>query len=129
MKLLSYMKDGGPESKVSGYWLVEIKSLFSVVLLHFYNGSREAYHNHAFDALSVVLKGELEENLLHGKVNTYTPGKVIYTARSVFHRVVSKGDTWVLSVRGPWSKTWKEFLPGLNKFVTLTNGRKILEEK
>ena len=49
MKLFKYMKDGGPESTVWGYFLIEIKSLFTIVLLHFKNGSREAYHNHAFN--------------------------------------------------------------------------------
>lgn len=42
------------------------------------------------------------------------------------HKVMSQGDTFVLSLRGPWADTWKEFLPGLNRFITLTHGRKIV---
>lgn len=31
---------------------------------------------------------------------------------------------WVLTFRGPWVDTWKEYLPKLKEFVTLTHGRK-----
>mgnify|MGYP001575993171 CR=1 FL=1 len=57
MKLFYYGKDGGPESHVWGFWLIEAKSLFSIVLLRFENGTREAYHSHAFNSLSWVLRG------------------------------------------------------------------------
>jgi hypothetical protein len=127
MKLFSFSKDGGLESKVNGFFLVEIKSLFSVVLLHFSDGSRDAYHNHAFNAISWVFHGKLVENMLSGKVNEYSLGvKPIYTPRSAFHKVVSQGDTWVLSFRGPWVDSWKEFIPEAKKFITLTHGRKVV---
>lgn len=133
MKFCKIAKDGGPESKVWGYFLFEIKSLFSIVLLRFEDGSREAYHNHAFNAVSWVLKGHLEE--IHHPVNpdAYPPYHVDYhypsvtpviTLRSTMHKVVSHGRTWVLSIRGPWSKTWKEVVDG--KEMTLTNGRKVV---
>lgn len=130
MKLLKYMKDGGKESRVAGFFFVEIKSLFSIVLLHFYPGSREAYHSHAFNAVSWVLRGKLQENLLKGPVSKaeYIPSwRRIFTGRSDFHKVVSVGHTWVLSFRGPWANTWWEFLPQENRFQTLTHGRKVVE--
>ena len=128
MKLLSYEKDGGPESKSWGLFLVEIKSLFSVVLLHFHPGARDAYHSHAFHAVSWVLRGKLVENMLDGKVNTYTPGiRPVVTLRSSFHKVVSVGDTWAITFRGPWISRWREFLPVKGKFITLTHGRKVVE--
>ena len=127
MKFFKHMKDGGPESKVDGYWLVEIKSLFSVVLLLFSNGSREAYHSHAFNAYSWVLQGRLHEYPLHSWSNYYAPSlKMIFTPRRMFHKVTSIGDTWVLSFRGPWADTWQEFLPDKAKFQTLTHGRKVV---
>jgi hypothetical protein len=127
------MKDGGPDSNVTGYWLIEAKSLFSVVLLHFSNGSRDAYHSHAFNAISWVLSGKLQEdNLwamrqdLYLTTNEYTPSIMpIYTPRSTFYQVVSVGDTWVLSFRGPWASTWLEFIPKTKQFLTLKHGRKI----
>jgi len=47
MRLFQKAKDGGPESPVDGYFLIEIKSLFSIALLKFNNGGRENYHTHA----------------------------------------------------------------------------------
>jgi hypothetical protein len=128
-KFFKRMKDGGPDSRVVGYWLFEIKSLFSIVLLNFWDGSREAYHSHAFNALSWVLKGKLHEQTLEGPVNIYKPSlRPIVTAREVFHKVTSVGSTWVLSFRGPWANTWKEFLPEQHQFITLTHGRAVVNE-
>ena len=45
------------------------------------------------------------------------------TRRDTFHKVDSVGTTWVISFRGPWSKTWQEYLPKENKEVTLASGR------
>ena len=52
MKVLYKGKDGGNLSTVTGYWLIECKNLFSIVLLKFEGESREAYHTHAFGAIS-----------------------------------------------------------------------------
>jgi quercetin dioxygenase-like cupin family protein len=126
MKFFAKRKDGGPESTVTGYWIAEIKSLFSVVLLKFENGSRDAYHSHAFNSLNWVLKGRVVEYLLGGEAWEYNPEIFpVVTKRDTFHRVVSEGTTWVLSLRGPWAKTWQEFIPGKG-FQTLTHGRKVV---
>lgn len=128
MKLFSYGKDGGPESTVWGYWLCEFKSLFSIAILCFEDGSREAYHTHAFNCVSWVLKGRLEEFFFNGPTKVYKRSLwPIFTWRSTFHKVKSTGRTWVLTFRGPWSKTWKEYLPQDDKYVTLSSGRKIEE--
>lgn len=130
MKFLHYGKDGGPESTVHGFWLVEIKSLFSVALLRFSDGSRDSYHNHAFNCLSWVLKGRLREHILNGSKQYYEPSiKPVLTRRETFHRVVSEGVSWVFTVRGPWSKTWKEYNPRNQTLTVLTNGRKIVDDK
>lgn len=140
MNFFKHMKDGGKESKVDGYFLVEIKSLFSIVLLHFSDGSREAFHSHAFNAVSWVLRGKLVENILndawtHGAnllgmcFAVHLPDLIpIYTPRSRWHKVVSRGNTWVLSFRGPWENTWKEYLPLQQKVITLTHGRKMVNQ-
>lgn len=130
MKLFAYGKDGGPNSVVWGYWLIEIKPLFSVALLCFEDGSREAFHSHAFNCISWVLKGKLLEKNLDGTETIHTPNiKPIFTFRDTFHKVFSFGRTWVFTIRGPWCKYWKEYLPATNEFVTLTRGRKIVEKE
>jgi hypothetical protein len=142
LKLFEISKDGGPESTVWAHWLVEIKWLFSIVLLRFENGSRDAYHNHAFNCISWVLKGKLVEHVKeiapagialgqhypahdYHFINTYTPSlKPVMTYRDTMHKVVSEGRTWVVSFRGPWGRTWKEIENGEGK--TLTNGRRVV---
>jgi hypothetical protein len=124
MRLFYKGKDGGDESLVTGYWLVEIKSLFSIVLLCFEDGTREAYHNHAFNCFSWVLSGGLLEHHLDGAFEGHGPScRPFITRRSTFHKVRSAGRTWVLSFRGPWSKTWKESINGEER--TLSHGRVI----
>lgn len=145
MKFLSFGKDGGPRSTVWGFWLLEIKALFSIVLLRFAPGTRDAYHEHAFDAISLVW-GELEEHHLLGTAEAREARvvrhrsilgipAVVRTYRDTFHKTVSVGTTYALSFRGPWAKTWREFVPFTNKeeyvkgegYRTLTNGRVVVD--
>lgn len=125
MKFFKKMKDGGEESTVTGYWLVEIKSLFSIVLLKFEGKSREAYHEHAFNCFSWVVKGSLTEEFLGDEGIDKHPASLIpfITRRSDFHKVSSDGTSWVLSFRGPWVGWWKEYLPETNEQIVLTHGR------
>lgn len=128
MKFLQRCKDGGKESTVWAYFLTEIKSLFSIALLKFENGSREAYHDHAFNCISWVLSGHLEEHILDGGINHYKPSLIpIITKMDTFHKVYSHGNTWVLTFRGPWVNMWHEFVNG--KKITLTHGRKKCSEE
>jgi hypothetical protein len=74
------------------------------VLLCFDEGSREAYHTHAFHAVSWVFKGCLKEVVL-GKEDEpiYLRPSIfpVFTARSRFHRVFGVGKkSWAISFRG-----------------------------
>lgn len=126
MQLLSVSKDGGDESRVWAYWLIEWKGLFSIALLRFEDGSREAYHEHAFNSVSWILRGALEERHLGGGVEHHRASLCpVWTYRETFHQVFSRGRTWVLSFRGPWAARWREYIPG-EGMVTLTHGRRVL---
>jgi hypothetical protein len=135
--VLTVTKDGGPESTVWAHWLFEFKGLASVVVLRFENGSRDAYHNHAFDCVSWVLAGGgLVEHRIGGpganleQPYLFLPSPLpILTRRAHLHKVISCGRTWVLSVRGPWQDNWQEVVPtgagnGGTRCVELTHGRK-----
>lgn len=116
MKLFRKSHDGGADSGVTGYWLIEAKSLFSIVLLHFSPGSREAFHSHAFNALTWWLKGDVLEYF--NKAEGYAAAvprkwhpswKPKFTPKTCFHKILA-GDkgAWALSFRGPWDKSWFE---------------------
>lgn len=121
MRFMSKSYDGGKNSGVTGYFLIEIKSLFSIVLLHFSKGTRDAYHNHAFNALTIWLKGKVIEHMLDGQQNNWHSGQIKYTPRDNFHKVEALENTWALCFRGPWNKYWNESRKG--DIVTLTHGR------
>lgn len=129
MKLFYKAKDGGSESNVTGYWLIEWKPVFSVVLLRFDRGSREAFHSHAFHAVSWILRGRLREHALdsgNAVINILLPSWLpVFTPRDRLHKVYGEAEhTWVLSFRGPWLDNWKGVFPEKNKTVILTHGRK-----
>lgn len=128
LKLFSRGKDGGPDSKVWGYWLIEWKDVISIALLRFEDGSRDAYHSHAFNSASWVLKGLLIEHEQFRPDYTAISHRPslwpILTRRTTCHRVRSVGRTWVITFRGPWRSWWQEWSGGVN--YMLTHGRKVL---
>ena len=132
MKFFTKMKDGGDDSHVYGYFLAEIKSLFTIVLINFKDGSRDAFHSHAFNSISWLLKGQLIEEVIDKdtgeviKVNVYRPSILpIITKRTTFHKVISTGSSWLLNFRGPWANSWKE-LTESRKLIKLTHGRRVV---
>ena len=129
MRLFQKVPDGGKGSGVTAFVLIEIKSLFSIMLLHFAPGSREKYHNHAFNAWTLWLKGTVTEIDLHGPLHWFKAGQWKYTPRTCFHKVIARpGGAWALTFRGPWRNWWQEFgyNPKTNRqeYTYLTHGRK-----
>jgi hypothetical protein len=128
VRLLNKAPDGGKNSGVTGFFLVEMKSLFSIVLLRFNKGSREAFHEHAFNAVTIWLKGRVIEHELHNTVRSFPRefkgGQIKFTRRNCFHKIEALEPTWALSFRGPWVDRWREKRG--DKLVTLTHGRKVV---
>lgn len=115
--------DGGYDSGVTAYFLIEWKILFSIGILHFKDGSREAFHSHAFSALTWWIKGNVLERKIDGTETNYKASFIPkYTPKTNFHKIISYGNTYALTFRGPWKNTWQEFKNA--KFITLTHGRK-----
>lgn len=127
MKLLQCAKDGGPNSTVTGFFLIEIKSLFSIVFLRFGEGTRENFHSHAFNAFTWWLKGFVTEYHKDGRVLYWKASiKPKYTPRRCFHKIYADKPAYAFSIRGPWASSWKEFNPNTNKTITLAHGRKVV---
>ena len=127
MKFLQWGTDGGKNSGVIGFWICEIKTFFSIVILHFNKGTRENYHSHAFNAYTFFIYGRIEEQLLNGNINIWKPSLYPkYTPRSTFHRVKALENTLCISFRGSWFNYWYEYSPNNNEYILLTNNRKII---
>lgn len=133
--------DGGPQSNVTGFWLCEGKRSFSIALLRFTHGRREAYHSHAFNCLSWILKGCLQEDRMYigrgyfnHEISYFKRSlKPVVTTRDNLHRVTSIGTTWAFTIRGPWTDKWyevqRDYLRYLDILVTFTHGRKIIKKE
>ena len=127
MRLLYKGKDGGNKSTVTGNWLFEFKSLFSISLLKFDLGSREEYHTHAFNAISWYILGHTEEHILNGNI-IERKGLCLpkLTKRGCFHKIKALKPTWVLTIRGRWLDNWLEFNPRTQQYTQFTHGRTII---
>lgn len=127
MNIANFMckrKDGGSESPVDAYFLIEIKDWFSIAILKFNKGGREAYHTHAFDAYTWFLKGNLVEEDVNGEYYLYERSLVPKkTLKSKNHRVKALSDSWCFTIRGKWDKTWTEYNENLDETTIFSNGR------
>lgn len=133
MKLFKWAPDGGPNSPVRAFFLIEWKKGFSIALLRFNVGGREAYHSHAFNAYTWFLTGDMVEDRMYGPITPYKrrllPKR---TPRDCVHRVRVRKTGWCLTVRGPWTDTWDEYNRTPDGGVirtTLAWGRKIVRRK
>jgi len=133
VRFLEKTPDGGPQSNVDAFFLIEVKSLFTVALLRF-NAveAPERFHTHAFNALTWWLWGSAYEEsnpvqrgcghiIDHREYGRSILPKV--TPRDLMHRVVPRTTSWALTIRGPWRKRWKELRGPELREVTLTHGR------
>jgi hypothetical protein len=129
VKLFQKSHDGGADSGVTGYFLIEWKAGFSIVLLHFRAGSREAFHSHAFNALTWWLKGSVKEMFPNLSWYRWRPSfRPKLTPKHNIHKIIAdRPGAWALSFRGPWDSTWKEQKNGFE--TTLTHGRVIVDQK
>lgn len=123
MRILSRAKDGGPESPVDAFFLFEIKTIGSVALLRFNRGSREAFHTHAFHALTWFIWGDMVEEDIDGALHVYRHSLLPkFTPRSKNHRVRAYRTSWCFTIRGPWADIWTETRNGVT--TRLTHGRR-----
>ena len=129
MKFFEYGSDGGKDSGVIGFWICEIKWLFSIVILKFKEGTRENYHSHAFNAYTFFISGMVEEELLNKETKVWKSSFYPkYTPRNTFHKIRALTETWCISFRGPWLNYWYEYSPKNEEYILLTNKRKILNK-
>ena len=127
MKILNRSKDGGPTSPVDAFYLFESKKIGSIALLRFNRGGREAFHTHAFNALTWFICGDLVEEDINGEYHIYERRLIPkVTRRSKNHRVLAHRTSWCFTIRGPWNDTWTEDTS--THHTVLTNGRKIISK-
>lgn len=129
MNIFKKLKDGGSQSPVDAYFLFEIKGLASVALLKFNKGGREAFHTHAFDALTWFIKGDLIEEDVSGDTYRYKKSLVPkLTLKSKNHRVLANKNSYCLTVRGKWQDSWTEYDKDSNTTTVFNWGRLVSQK-
>lgn len=125
MRFMQTAPDGGKDSGVTGFFIIEIKSLFSIVLLKFLPNQRDNYHSHAFHALTWFIKGlGYEDRIDRSYIRVLCPSlRPKYTPRKNTHKVNVIDPLYAISFRGPWKDTWQEVRPD-GSTITLTHGQK-----
>jgi len=128
LKLFQWAKDGGPESHVDAFFIVEIKPLFSIAILRFNEGTRENFHSHAFNAWTLWLGDAwVAEETPDGKKKFWHGGTWKFTPRTLMHRVRAVFTSYALTFRGPWVERWEEYNEQAREFTVLTNHRQIVD--
>lgn len=129
MLLFKKRKDGGKSSPVDAYFVCEIKGLVSIAFLKFNKGGREAFHTHAFDALTWFLSGDLVEEDVDGSTYSYKRSLIPkFTSKLKNHRVKAAKDSWCFTLRGAWDKTWTEYNKEEDTTTTFSHGRNIINK-
>lgn len=65
-------------------------------------------HNHPWNAVSIILKGQYTELRENGKHYTRRAGDVVSLNADTYHSItkVSEGGVWTLFITGEWQHTW-----------------------
>src|SRR5688572_10470314 len=99
------------EGHLDRYTVFEFKGFLSFYVHVFNTVAQDRFHSHAFDALSVVLKGGYDEEWKDGGVvrrRRIRPG-LRRIPHGHTHRLLrSKPNTVSVLLAGPWRKTWFE---------------------
>ena len=116
--------------------IFEHKRLFSIWSYSWSEvGDQMRFHTHAFASIAITLWGSYTEEVMEVSVTPEIPikTKVVsnlwrprYIPRNYCHRITGSDGARTVVFAGPWQKTWKEFFPNTNTWVTYTWGREKL---
>lgn len=138
MKIVCMKKkkiDLGDQS-VTELTILEYKKLFSIKLFKFHksNGKQDRFHTHAFNAFSLLIKGDYTEEVIEGnkifKLDR-SRSRLLYIPRDSYHRITKSDGCYTMLVTGPWGGEFRELREvGHNEYKEWVCGdkRKDLEE-
>lgn len=97
---------------ITRFTLVELKFIGGIILNIFNTTTQDRFHTHAFPALSFMLKGFYNENILHpnGKIEKrkIIPG-IRYIPTYCNHQILDSSRNAIsITIMGPWGYSWSE---------------------
>lgn len=121
------------EGSVTQYIIFENKHFLSLIFYRWNTVNQTRFHTHAFSAVAFLLKGwywekiKIDEHTVDNFVNV--PLVPRYLPKQYCHAIgYSKPGTITMVITGPWDKTWQEYFPDSDEWVTYTWGRKKIEK-
>jgi hypothetical protein len=127
-KALEWVKVVFGEGHLDRYVVAELKYLAAIYWNVWNVVQHDRFHQHAFPAVSIGVKGYYDEEVLledgTKRVDRYQAPWVRFIPRSHNHRMLKSSPGAVsITVAGPWDRLWtEEFLDGSKR--VLTWGRK-----
>lgn len=132
MTLFKKKKVALGEGHVIQYTFFEFKRFGGIWFYNWKTIDQMRFHTHAFNAYAILLSGGYSEEIRHSdgsisKNDVENKFKLRYIPREYCHRICeSKKNTWTVVFFGSWAKTWKEYFPIRDEWVTYGWGRKVL---
>jgi hypothetical protein len=101
------------EQKVSELTILEWKKLFSIKLFNFHktDGDQDRFHTHAFNAVSVLLKGNYIEEIIEDRKIVQlnrSRKRFLFIPANQYHRITKSEGCRTLLITGPWGGEFKE---------------------
>lgn len=120
------------QGDINRFVFIEIKYLFSIYLNIFNTIEQDRYHNHAFNAVSIMMRGWYYEYEMTPRIewpNLIRSLSVRFIPRDYVHKIGRSSPNAIsITLAGPWAKTWTEIFENGNK-KTLTWGRKVINQE
>ena len=133
-KILHYDNVSLGVGNIKRFTFFEFKPFGGVILNIFNTDDQDRFHDHAFGAICIQLKGFYNEEYFYGtpevgfkliKQRTISAPNIRYIPRGMFHKIKDSSKNAIsLTIMGPWKDSWKEWFDKTNKTITYTWGRK-----
>jgi hypothetical protein len=109
------------DQSVTELTILEWKRFFSIKLFNFHptTGDQDRFHNHAFNAVSILLSGDyMEEIIDYGQIVPLKRSRkrLLFIPKDSYHRITKSNGCRTLLITGPWGKEFKELRHLVGKF-------------
>lgn len=121
------------EGHLDRFVLLEVKYLCAVYYNRWNTIEHDRFHQHAFPAVAIGLRGGYDEEVLEAdgatRVDKYRAPWVRWISRAHNHRMLKSTPNAVsITFAGPWDRLWTEtFLDGSQRFLTW--GRRVVAHR
>lgn len=127
-KIFHYDKTSLGVGNIQRFIFFEFKFFGGIILNIFNTHNQDRFHSHAFHAISLMLKGAYNEDVIeNNKIITKNikPG-IRFISRSYIHKIKeSELNTISVTFEGPWQQIWNEYFDN-GRIKTYSWGRKVL---